>query len=307
MSDHRAHDTSGQARHHGNDHGNDHGHGHFDEGQWARWAADTELHGEVLLGFVTGAAERLALRWAGHVPRRILDLGSGPGVATCELARLFPTAEVVAIDSSAAMLERAELRIQAHGLSTRVTTVCAEFDDISSLGPVDLIWASLALHHIGDEVAALRTIRGSLGGHGLLAIAELAEPMRVLPDDVGIGKAGLARRVEHADATWFSQMRDHLPSSVASADLAAMLTTAGYTIVDDRVDRIRFNPPLADNAHRLAAGVIQRTLHQLSALLDGGDLATLEALLDPTNPLSVMRRTDLFVDASQRIVIAHPV
>jgi ubiquinone/menaquinone biosynthesis C-methylase UbiE len=310
MSDHQAHDH-GQAHQgsgHGQNHGDDHGHehGHFDEAEWARWAAETELQGEVLLGFVTGTAKRVMPLWLGYAPSRIFDIGSGPGVAACELARLFPTAEVVAVDSSPAMLERADRRILAHELSARVTTALAEFDDIAALGPADLIWASMALHHVGDEVAALRTLRESLSEHGVLAIAEVADPMRVLPDDLGIGNAGLASRVEHASAGWFSQMRHHIPSSVESADLAVMITDAGYTIIDDRIDRIHFEPPLSADAQKLAAGQVNRTLHQLSARLDHDDLTTLNELLNDANPLSVMRRTDLFIDASQRIVIARP-
>ncbi len=304
MSDHQGHDHGHAHADSGYEHG--HEHGHFDEAEWARWAAETELQGEVLLSFVTGTAERVMPIWAGIAPSRIFDVGSGPGVAACQLARLFPTAAVVAVDSSPAMLERADRRIQAHGLSARVTTALAEFDDVSALGQADLIWASMALHHVGDEVAALRTLRESLSEHGILAIAEIADPMQVLPDDLGIGKAGFADRVEHASAGWFSQMRDHIPSSVASADLAAMITDAGYIIMDDRVDRVRFDAPLTADAQKLAVGNVRRTLHQLSALLDRDDLDTLEALLDPANPLSAMRRTDLFIEASQRIVIARP-
>ena len=44
----------------------------------------------------------------GHAaPRRVIDLGCGPGELTAVLARRWPDAEVIGIDSSAEMIERA--------------------------------------------------------------------------------------------------------------------------------------------------------------------------------------------------------
>ncbi|MFF3001865.1 hypothetical protein ACFVTF_03530 [Kitasatospora sp. NPDC057940] len=41
----------------------------------------------------------LRIGGGGHAPvHRVLDVGSGPGVVTCLLARTFPDAEVVAVD-----------------------------------------------------------------------------------------------------------------------------------------------------------------------------------------------------------------
>ena len=86
-----------------------HGHVHLDEGDWEALAVDAELEGELLLGFVTDTARWIdELRGPDAPPvRRVLDIGSGPGVGTCELARRFPDAHVIAVDGSPAMLERA--------------------------------------------------------------------------------------------------------------------------------------------------------------------------------------------------------
>src|SRR3954453_16551145 len=43
-------------------------------------------------------------------PRRIVDLGGGTGVGSIALANVFPDAEIVAVDSSARMLERLRAR-----------------------------------------------------------------------------------------------------------------------------------------------------------------------------------------------------
>src|SRR4029079_11044249 len=105
-----------------------HGHVHLDEADWEALAGHAELEGELLLGFVTDTAHRIDELRAPDAPpvRRVLDIGSGPGAGTCELARRFPDAHVVAVDGSPAMLERAARRAAAHGLERRVNTRLAE-------------------------------------------------------------------------------------------------------------------------------------------------------------------------------------
>ena len=178
-----------------------HEHVHLDEADWQAAVAYIELEGEVLLAFVTDTAAWITeLRGPDAPPvRRIVDIGSGPGVGTCELARQFPDAQVIAVDGSPAMLERAAQRAAEQRLDARITTRVAELPDgLDGLGSADVIWASMSLHHIGDEVASLRILHDLLDPRGLIAIAERAEPMRVLPDDLALGRPGLADRLDHA-------------------------------------------------------------------------------------------------------------
>lgn len=310
MAAHDDHQDHHQDHHQDRRHDQHHGHVHLDEAAWKALVPQAELEGEVLLAFVTDTAERItALRGRDAPPvRRIIDVGSGPGVGTCELARLFPDAQVVAVDSSPAMLERATQRAAALGLDTRVRTHLAELPGgLDGFARADVIWASMALHHIGDEVAALRVLRDLLDGGGLLAIAELAEPMRVLPDDLGIGRPGLADRLDDARGRWFAQMRDGLAHSVASADLASMLTAADFEIVDNRLDRVHLADPLPDDALRMVITTLGRTRDQFEHYLESDDLRTLEVLTDADDSRSVLHRRDVFVDASRNIVIARTV
>jgi len=284
-------------------------HVHLDEAAWGASTTYTELEGEVLLPFVTRAAAWVAeLRRPAAPPvRRIFDIGSGPGVGTCELARCFPEAEVVAVDGSPAMLERTTERVMAQGLDGRVRTRVAELPGgLDGIGRADVIWASMSLHHVADEVAALRLLGDLLGADGLLAIAERADPMRLLPHDLHLGRPGLVDRLDGAGASWFARMRAGLTDPVASTDLPSMLAAAGFEVVGDRLVTERLDPPLADDARRLALGHLRRMSQEMHDHLDHNDRATLEVLTDPDDPRGVLHRPDVFVAASRRIVVARP-
>lgn len=310
MGTHESHDQQPHD-HQPHSHGHGHGHGHvrFDEADWEAMAATAELEGELFLGYVTDTARWVTeQRGPGAPPvRRVLDIGSGPGVGTCELARRFPDAQVVALDGSPAMLERARQRAVALGLDRRVTTLLAELPEgLDGIEPVDVIWASMSLHHVGDETAALAALRAALTPTGLLAIAEVAEPMRVLPDEVDVGRPGLMARIDEADSEWFASMRAGLDGSVPSDDLAAMVAAAGFDVVGSRLARQRFDPPLSPGARQVAVSRIRRARSQLEGRIDADDDRALEVLGDADDPRSVLHRPDTFVASSRQIVLARP-
>jgi 2-polyprenyl-3-methyl-5-hydroxy-6-metoxy-1,4-benzoquinol methylase len=285
-----------------------HGHVHIDEAGWRELAAQIELEGELLLGFVSRPVGWLMDLRPGDASQvlRVLDVGCGPGVGTCELATLFPEARVQAVDSSPTMLEWANQRAAARGLEARISTHLAELPGgLDGLERVDIIWASMSLHHVGDEIAALRALRHLLEPSGLIAIAELAEPMRVLPDELDVGRPGFADRLDRAGAAWFAAMRDGLTGSVPSSDLASMLTSAGFEVVDSRLARERLDAPLSDRARHMVLGHLRRGRDHLTDYLDADDLRTLHVLSDAGDPRSVMHRPDVFVAASRQILIAR--
>jgi release factor glutamine methyltransferase len=73
-------------------------------------------------------------------PARILDLGTGSGAIALALARAFPEAAVVAVDSSAAALSLAAENAQMTGLSGRVQfTPSRWFEALASGAAFDLI------------------------------------------------------------------------------------------------------------------------------------------------------------------------
>jgi SAM-dependent methyltransferase len=283
----------------------------MEEIDWRELADQAESEGELLLRYLTDT-----IAWVREVRgpdaplvRRVLDIGSGPGVGTCELARLFPDAHVLAIDGSPAMLDRVRNRAVAHGLEGRITTHLAELPNgLDGLEPAELIWASMSLHHVGDEVAALQALGDLLEPSGLIAIAEFSEPaapMRILPDPLDIGRPGLADRLENAESEWFASMRQGLRDTGASADLSSMLDTAGFEVLGSRLARQTFEAPLSNAARRVALGHLQRLRNQMDGRLDEDDLDALDVLINTDDPRGVMHRPDVFVASSRQIQIAQ--
>jgi SAM-dependent methyltransferase len=296
--------SSREHQHQHEHHEHHHSHVHLDEAHWAAYAEKTELEGDVLIDFVYTTADRLAELHPEPI-HRIIDVGSGPGVASCALVQRFPNAVVLAVDSSPAMLERATLRATRLGVHDRFDTLVAELPDgLASVEPADLIWASMSLHHVGDEVAALRVLRSLLAPGGVIAIAEFGDPTQSLPPDLGFGEAGLADRLVDAQRTWFASMRAGLPNAVESEDLPTMIERAGLRVADQRIARVRIDAPLPANVREWVVGNYQRTFEQFGDSLQAVDKAMLETLLTATDPRSLMQRNDVFVEASRQIVFA---
>ncbi|MEU7133132.1 methyltransferase [Streptomyces sp. NPDC046261] len=258
---------------------------------WAAMADMLELEGETHSPYVRQALEELA-----HLtPRRILDIGSGPGVAACRLAETFPQAEVTAVDGSPELLERAERR--ADRLGVRLRTRVAEFPEgLAGLGPADLVWSGQVVHHVGDQQDALNRLAGLLEPGGHLAIVEGGLQPRWLPRDLGFGRPGLQDRLGAAMGERFSRMRAELPGTVAVVeDWPGMLRAAGLTDVRSRTFLVDHPAPLADGPRRSVRQALERHRTVLDGLLDAEDLATLDRLLDPADPAGVDRRADLFL------------
>jgi SAM-dependent methyltransferase len=270
-------------------------------------AEHAELEGEVLLGMTSEAVSLLAdlCERQGLPVRRILDLGSGPGVGTCCLAERFTDAAVVAVDGSPTMLQRAEARAGRLGLGERIETALTQLPDgLGTLGRADVVWASMVLHHVGDETAALRGLRSLLEPRGLLALVETGDPLRVLPDGTDLGRSGIWERLGTAWAAWFGDMRAGLPGATESDAYPDMLRAAGFEVVIDQVLTLVLDPPDA-RARRFAHRHLARTQTQLAEYADPADLAALGMLIDEQADDGILRRPDARLAASRQFYVAR--
>jgi len=97
---------------------------------------------------------------------KFLDAGCGIGDHTARIAR--KGYECVGIDISPTILQKAEERIRAFGLSSRVRFICQALDDMSPNGDLfDVVHCRGVLMHIPGWKAALRNLCAALkpGGH----------------------------------------------------------------------------------------------------------------------------------------------
>lgn len=273
-------------------------------------AAFAELDGEELGGLTTQAISVLGELCQRHgvEVRRVLDIGCGPGVGTCWLAQRFDAASVVAVDGSATMLEHVKARARRLGLASRVQTRLVELPvGLSALGRTDIAWASMVLHHVGDEAAALRRIRDLLDVGGLLAVVERAGPVRVLVDGAELGRPGLWERLDAAWEAWFTEMRTAVPGAIPSADYPTMLEETGFELVAEEVLTLVLDPPLDAQARRFAHEDLLRTRAQLSAQADAADLGALDVLADENADPSIPGRGDAGLWASRHLYVAQAV
>jgi SAM-dependent methyltransferase len=293
--------------------GHRHGHNHGDQVtdlDWEDLATHLEENGELQLPVLRRTAARLSELFApGHKVRRILDIGSGPGVMTCALAEAFPDAEVVAVDGAPGLLDRALARADRLGLRGRVSVRHAELPEGLSdgesaegeprdggLGSADLIWSSKAVHHLGDQQDALTALTGLLRPGGVLAVAEGGLPMRFLPRDIGIGSPGLQARLDVAQEYWFEVMRSGLPGSVSVVeDWPAMFGRAGLGAVGNFTTLLDLPAPLGATARAYLHTQLARLSETTGESLDPEDRATLALLVDPDSPEGILRRPDAFL------------
>ncbi|NLU66750.1 class I SAM-dependent methyltransferase [Streptomyces sp. HNM0574] len=285
-----------------------HAHHSHDDIDWAEMAAHLEREAELRLPFLEEAAawvRGLLLEggWGAETVGRVLDVGSGPGVATAVLAHAFPTAETVAVDSTPGLLERVTVRAEREGVHGRVSTLHAELpDDFGELGAADVIWTSHVVHHIGDQQAALDAFAASLTPGGMLAVVERGLGSRCLPRDIGLGRPGLQVRMEAAWEDWFTRMRAELPGAVDTVeDWPGMLIRAGLEHSGTRTFLIQEQAPLSEEDRAHLHGYFARGRDMLADDLPAEDLTTLDTLLDENSPDSILHRPDAFYLAASTV------
>ncbi|MGW0551685.1 class I SAM-dependent methyltransferase [Streptomyces altiplanensis] len=305
MTTHNDHHSAGHA------HRRDHGHGpehHATDFDWDALATHLEHEAEVHRPVYEQAAAWIAERFRGpQGVRRVLDIGSGPGLITCLLAEAFPDAEVVAVDSTPALLERARARAERSGLGKRVRTVAAEVPgELGSLGEADLVWASNSLHHVGDQRAALTGFAGLLRPGGAVALFEGGLPARHLPRDIGIGRPGLEARLEAVSVEWFTAMREALPGAKAEVeDWSALLAAAGLTPDGSRSFLLDLPAPLSAAAREMVVETFARQRDVFAEHLTADDTATLDRLLDAQDAAGLAHRPDMFLLKARTLHLAH--
>jgi trans-aconitate 2-methyltransferase len=127
--------------------------GAWDAGQYLRFADER-----------TRPALDLLARLDLSSPRRIIDLGCGPGNSTAPLLERWPEASVTGLDASAEML--AEARSKHPGIDFVE-------GDLAAWSPVerfDLVFSNAALQWVGDHRRLLPRLLAAVAPGGVLAV-----------------------------------------------------------------------------------------------------------------------------------------
>lgn len=238
--------------------------------------------------------------------RRVVDLGSGPGVATVALARRFSLATVTAVDASQQLLARVPVRAARCGVAERVDTRIADLehphDGLAAPDSVDVVWASMVLHHIVGLPQLLADVHRLLRPGGIIAIAELRSLHGTLPLGFDVGREGFVERL--AEAVRVS-LEEHLPPGAMSLDWPTLLTDAGFDLIEDRELAMHLPAPLDDAPRQLVLQELPIIVRTTQSHLDDADREVLDALTDATNPRCVLHRDDLSLTISRRFLLGR--
>jgi trans-aconitate 2-methyltransferase len=129
----------------------------------------------------TRPAAELLSRVPLDAPLLAYDLGCGPGNSTALIAARYPGAEVIGLDTSPAMLERARARLP--GLTFALADAATWIPERAP----DLIYANAVLQWLPDHASLLPRLFGLLAPGGVLAVQmpdNLAEPSHRLMREV---------------------------------------------------------------------------------------------------------------------------
>ena len=98
-------------------------------------------------------------------PKRIIDIGCGPGNSTLALKHRWPNADITGLDSSPAMIAQASKEVSG------VNWVCADASsELSDLGRFDLVFSNAAIQWIPYHETLLPNLFSLLNSQGILAV-----------------------------------------------------------------------------------------------------------------------------------------
>ncbi|MFD6419436.1 class I SAM-dependent methyltransferase [Streptomyces sp. NPDC060194] len=188
-------------------------------------------------GHLRRSARRLRLP-DGGAGMRILDLGCGTGASTAALLAAAPWADIVAVDASAGMLERAAAKrwpSTVRFVHAPVEKLADVLTDVGSGQPdagYDAAFAAYLFRNVSDPEAVLTSVRDLLAPGGRLAVHEYTLSGR--PADRAVWTAVCRSIVMPAGRlTGDAELYRHLWRSVVDFDTAPVfaerVARAGFT------------------------------------------------------------------------------
>lgn len=110
----------------------------------------------------TQSARDLLMRIKAYTPHTAADIGCGPGNSTSAITECFPNAELIGIDSSPNMIEKAKTKYPELKFK-----LC---DALKLEGKYDLLFSNACLQWIPDHAALIPALMNKLNENGVLAV-----------------------------------------------------------------------------------------------------------------------------------------
>ncbi len=203
---------------------------HEGAARFFRMACQTQLEGWVEQ--LDGVGARLRDRG------RIVDVGCGLGGAAVTLAKAFPNAEVLGIDSHGPSIERARAAAAAEGVADRVAFRVGPAGEVEPAG-FDLVMMLDCLHDMGDPVAGALAARRGLVAGGALLVVEPAAGDRLSENFNPVGRMYYATSTAFCTPCALSQDGGWaLGNQAGEARMTDVLERAGF----ERVRKVAATP-----------------------------------------------------------------
>ncbi|MHC3000454.1 class I SAM-dependent methyltransferase [Microbacterium sp. HJ5] len=176
----------------------------------------------------------------------VLDVGSGPGTITADLARLIAPGRVVGVDASAEVVAEANADHPADNLAFEVADAYAlEYDD----GEFDVVHAHQVLQHLGRPVDALREFGRVAGADGLVAVRDVDYEGTIwFPLLPGLAEWHELYLATHRSVSGEPAAGRRLKSWALEAGLADVRSTATLWLFESPADRAWWGGAWADRA-----------------------------------------------------------
>ncbi|MFZ2031013.1 MAG: methyltransferase domain-containing protein [Vitreimonas sp.] len=164
----------------------------------------------------TRAAADLLARVPLSAPKRIVDLGCGPGNSTALIASRYPNADIIGVDSDEAMLQ------QARGARVNARFEGGDFETWTPREAPDLIYTNAALHWAADPLGVASRLFQSLAPGGALALQ--------VPQNFD-KPSHVEMRAAAQDGPWAEKLRGAFqPLLLVAQDYASALAPLGATL-----------------------------------------------------------------------------
>jgi SAM-dependent methyltransferase len=293
--------THGNSGSHHTDHDDPHNHKH------------TTMHPEILTlsDRFFESVDRQIVAWLQLAPgSRVLDAGCGGGGMTRLLAEAVGVdGFVIGLDANSHLLEHDRTSVKDTDLAERIEFREGDvrhlpFEDAS----FDLVWSSRVIHGLPDQLAGIRELRRVVRPGGRVVIREAGLPVQFLPFDLGIGEAGLEKRIQIVGSNWFANWRASLPGAVRYPfGWDHMLSEAGLSQVVAKSFLHEFRSPLEPYQREFLEHNLNRVLQDSGGknLLSDNDMQALAQLMDKDSPHYIFGRDDLYGVGVETVFVGH--